>query len=163
MNGVDTKLYSMYSLLELSYSYSFSQFQKADKNALRHKPWYLKEEIVKVKGVRKRPRVRFQGKQDVLYKQLYRYFIGDLPKEQLVPSNGRDDYNPWHWKAKGVTPTLPVTVELIVPDTLPPDLEDLANLIKTRRLHGHQNPWFEVDEIYSQDEIDEVREFLDAK
>lgn len=161
MREVDTKLKAMYELLALSDLHSFSHFLNAEKNGLRNIPWALKDEIVKVNGVRKRPRVRFLGKQDVLYKQLYRYFIGDLPEKQLVPLNSRNDYNPWHWQAKGVS-NIAIPLEEVIVETLDPALKDLADLIETRKLHGHKAPWFEVDEIYSEDEIAKVREFLDA-
>lgn len=169
MKEVDTKLFTMYNMLDLSDSYRFSQFKNADKNHLQHIPWLLKGEVETYKGRRKRPKIRFLGTQDVVYKQLYRYFIGDLPEQQLVPINARDDYNPWHWDTKRVTAVVqkkPAPPEkVIVPETpteLEPALAFLAETIQTRILHGKADPWFEVDEMYSQEEMDQVREFLNA-
>ena len=150
----------IFNLLNISDLISYEDFQnEATLGASRYSPWYLKNPKYS-RGRKVRPRPTFRGKQDLLHKQLYRFFRGELPTRKLVPFSHVDDYNPWHWKEAGVT-----IRPIADPETeeLPEELEGLADTIKQRTLHGNPNPWFEVDEFYSPEEIEQVKRFLDAK
>lgn len=168
MSEINTKLREMFNMLQISEYYSFSQFKDAQFNALKTVPWFLTEPIDSTlklrKGrgavkIRKRPRVRFLGKQDVLHRQLYRYFIGEIPRGPLKALNGKNDFNPWHWQAYKVKKATPTTINNMAPKPLDEDLQELLDLVELRQKNG-EDLWEGIDEIYTALEIARVKQHL---
>ncbi len=152
MKEVDIKLEAMFNALHISRYYTLDDFKKASSGDLKNKPWF-----VNCRGDRP-PRIRFLGKQLPIYKQLYRYFIGPLPKGRLKPLHNKEDYNPWHWKEN--------VVEILEPSReakLSKAAEDIITFVTQKQLAGIKDPWGMIMDFYEPEEIKEAREALNAK
>ena len=164
---VSKQLEKMFNMLDISEEHEFTDFVLGNLNHLSWRPKVPVEKLYARRGdkmvrTRKRPRATYKGRRDYLHRQLYRHFISDeIEGITLIPKQGREDYNPFHWKlGNDPTPAMPLTVNT-APKAIDQELQDLLDELRRRTLRGDPDIWEGVDEIFTSLEIAQAREILD--